>query len=276
MLSRPHVDGTLTSRHECKYLIDEPLAHRVRQFIKPFLVPDPHSLRRTELRYPVYSLYLDTVSLRFYRDTLQGIKNRFKLRLRYYSEDDASAPVFFEVKKRVDKVVRKSRECVDSLDAEAFLHGRGGREAIWRQRYGKDFHEFLQRCRATRARPTVRIHYLREAYESRGGDPVRITFDSHLHHSLVNGLNLIDRRIEWRPTPVNGVILEVKFTERCPQWVRQMIRSFQLDRQSVPKYVMSVAEVIATGRSRQLRANFALAGRSQMRRQDGTGTPQHG
>ena len=39
---------------------------------------------------------------------------------------------------------------------------------------------------------------------------------------------------------VGGVILELKFTDRFPRWMRLMIRTFDLQRRSMAKYVVCV------------------------------------
>ena len=49
-------------------------------------------------------------------------------------------------------------------------------------------------------------------------------------------------------TPVSGSILEIKFTEMYPGWVRDLVRAFGLKQQAVPKYVMSVDHMMLEGR----------------------------
>jgi hypothetical protein len=46
-----------------------------------------------------------------YSSVSEGVRNQFKLRRRYNAEQDGS-PELFEVKKRSDVIVRKSRELV--------------------------------------------------------------------------------------------------------------------------------------------------------------------
>lgn len=53
--------------------------------------------------------------------------------------------------------------------------------------------------------------------------------------------------LEWptdglRPD-VGGVILELKFTDRFPDWMREMVQAFNLQRTSVPKYIHCVNEI---------------------------------
>ena len=52
------------------------------------------------------------------------------------------------------------------------------------------------------------------------------------------------------------MILEIKFTERFPWWVQDLIRTFGLGQRAVPKYVWSVDHMLLDGRESAL----ALAG----------------
>lgn len=243
------LDGTLTSRYECKYLVSAMDAERIRRFIQPFMRLDPYSLKQPNRRYPVYSIYLDSQRLTTYEDTNQGTRNRFKLRLRYYSEHDHNSPVFFEVKKRSDQVINKSREASDRDTAQAFLrHGHHEKAA-----------EFIEYCERIGAQPAMRIRYFREAYECAGHAPVRLTFDTDLHHCIVSEYDLAESRPNWKPTPIEGVIMEIKFTERKPMWLDELVHVFELHKQSVAKYVRSVDCVADRGALHALRAKLSTS-----------------
>ncbi|HYV29851.1 MAG TPA: VTC domain-containing protein, partial [Candidatus Binatia bacterium] len=96
------------SRFELKYLINEPTAERVRDFVRCYLAMDEFGVGKPNYSYPVHSLYLDSDNLEIYWRTVNGDKNRFKLRLRYYS-DHPDSPVFFEIKRRMKDVILKQR-----------------------------------------------------------------------------------------------------------------------------------------------------------------------
>jgi len=95
-------------RFELKYLIDRALVPGLRDFVRGPLELDEHGARDADLAYPVHSLYLDSEDLKTYGASINGTKNRFKLRLRYY-DDLPHTPVFFEVKARVDNCIMKQR-----------------------------------------------------------------------------------------------------------------------------------------------------------------------
>ncbi len=100
---------------------------------------------------------------------------------------------------------------------------------------------------------------MREAYESRGGDPVRITIDTELMHAITLDHEISHQSGRWVTTPVSGSILELKFTERFPEWLSAMVRAFGLKQQPVPKYVLSVDHMLLEGREAALSmAGFSL------------------
>ena len=111
--ARSNADPTFASRFECKYRISPLHAPQVRRFIEPFMRPDPYAARRPGFRYPICSLYLDTDNLALYGQTVAGEKDRYKLRVRSYS-DDPAAPLFMEVKHKSNKgLVEKYRTRVE-------------------------------------------------------------------------------------------------------------------------------------------------------------------
>ena len=102
-------DHTLmASRYELKYIIPEHIALQMRDFVRQHLELDEFCVRQKASSYPIHSLYLDSDDWCLYWDTINGNKNRYKLRVRYYT-DDPKTPVFYEVKRRMKDVILKQR-----------------------------------------------------------------------------------------------------------------------------------------------------------------------
>src|SRR5262245_19194837 len=70
-------------RYERKFVVTESTADAVRRFVSWYLVPDEQRAGAGSEGYRVCSLYLDTPHLGLYRQSRQGIKNRYKLRIRF-------------------------------------------------------------------------------------------------------------------------------------------------------------------------------------------------
>jgi len=234
-------DETLLSRVECKYLITEEVRAGLREYIQPFVRPDRFASGHADGCYPISSLYLDCPRLSLFKSTDNGIKNRFKLRVRTYSDAPADR-AFFEVKRRMNGIIYKSREAVERSTAIQLLE-RDTHEAA----PGSDLAEFLSLRELHGAEPLMRVKYMREAYVSRGPDPLRITFDDNLAGALTLDADLNHAGGDWLQVPMTHSILELKFTNLYPSWVAQMVQEFQLERTSVPKYVLCVEEATRRG-----------------------------
>jgi DNA-directed RNA polymerase specialized sigma subunit len=79
-------DRMQQQRFELKYLINEEMALKVRDFVRCYMDFDEYSVGKPNYSYAVHSVYLDSDDLKMYWDTINGVKNRFKLRMRYYDE----------------------------------------------------------------------------------------------------------------------------------------------------------------------------------------------
>ena len=78
-------------RFELKYLVPESRTNALRDFLQSYLELDDYTAHRPDRSYDVHSVYLDSEGLHTHHATLNGDKNRFKLRLRYYT-DHPDAP----------------------------------------------------------------------------------------------------------------------------------------------------------------------------------------
>jgi hypothetical protein len=236
-------DSRLQSqRFELKYHISEEVALLVRNFVSSYLEIDEYGATRPQLSYPVHSLYLDSDDLRMYWDTINGNKNRFKLRIRFY-ENRPRAPVYFEIKRRMNNIIFKQRAAVHRDAVEGILAGQlpdpahlvshDPRHLVALQR----FSELMQ---ATRAKPKVHVAYIREAWISPQNNAVRVTMDRDVVSDPEPTARLSSEMSE--PVSVFGkeVILELKFTDRFPEWFRHLVAVFGLQRGSAAKYVDGV------------------------------------
>lgn len=257
-------DALLARRYEFKYLLHQELVQPIRHFIRPFVHPDRHLREPGGRSYPICSLYLDSPDLELCLRTLRGEKNRYKLRARTYS-DEPRDPVFLEIKRRVDGMIIKRRCRVSRERGAALLSGaappRPGPEPeppsetdapSDPERHSEPEHpseleEFL-RLKAAGARPILRVKYRREAYEAEGPEPVRVTLDTDLFHAVTSTHDLSHNGYGWRRTPVEGTILEIKFTERYPSWIERLVHAFGLEKLSMAKYCQSVLCAVREGR----------------------------
>jgi hypothetical protein len=244
------------SRYELKYLIDEPRVRDVRQFISHFLMPDPHAGRVAGQDYPSYlinSVYLDNPSMELFGATVRGHKNRFKLRARFYDERPTT-PVYFEIKRRVNGTVLKERAKVRRPAAARLLT-----TGVWPDRGDlvdptdatdwvslRKFCELRDRLGAA---GRCMVVYSREAWLTPHDNHLRVTFDRNVEGGPFDprdpsmDMLPVRRTPQWVKPPVGGVVLELKFTDRFPNWMRDLVRIFDLQRCSMAKYIKCVHQM---------------------------------
>jgi hypothetical protein len=229
-------------RFEYKYLLTEEKAIGVGGFINSCLERDPHSLGRPDHAYAVHSIYLDSDNLDTYWWTINGVKNRFKVRMRFY-DNRPDTPVYFEIKRRVDRVILKERAALRKEAAPWVLEGRAP-EAGWLLSDDPGqlvaLEHFMRLARLLEARPKVHVGYMREAWVDARHTGARATLDRRVG-AEAQPKPLFSTRLKKPAFPFGrAVILELKFTDRFPNWFREMVESFDLMQCGAAKYCMGV------------------------------------
>ena len=244
-------------RFEYKYVINEDIAAGVRSFVSGYLELDPFGAKQANCSYPVHSLYLDSDDLKLYQATINGERNRYKLRLRFY-ENWPEAPVYFEIKRRNNNVIMKERCAVTREAAARVVDGLfpNEEEIVTKDpRNISGLHKFMELKTGIDARPKTHVSYYREAWLQRGTNAVRVTMDRDVRSEPVFEASF---ETAFR-NPVrafgNAVILELKFTDRFPHWFRELVRVFGLRQGSAAKYV----EGMYTMGPERLRQRYAFA-----------------
>ena len=245
-LSPPkHRDKTLSCRFELKYRIREAKARALAQYIQSYLPLDRYSRDCRDYQYPISSLYFDSKNLNLCKETIDKKKNRFKLRVRCY-DDDATTPCFFEIKRRINNVILKDRARVSKDAIVEIIQNDYVPESLYKE-YKTTLRQFQFYTRTLTAHPLILVRYMRQAFEGDSSSRVRITFDRDLCYNTVNGPILRVGGPGWQIVPMDFVILEIKFTERYPAWLSEMVKVFDLKQTAMSKYVSTVKQSSAMG-----------------------------
>ncbi len=235
-------DKLQASRFELKYVIPEHTALAVRDFVAGYLDLDEFGATQPNFSYPVHSLYLDSPNLSTFRWTINGDKNRYKLRLRFYDNQNDS-PVFFEIKRRVNNTIAKQRGGVRREFADQLLAGQLPCPSHLLSKDPRQFsalQNFSKLMAHLSARPMAHIFYMREAWISRYDNSVRVTLDRNVlcdpepcarfETEMVNPVTVFGK----------SVVLELKFTNRFPDWFKDLVRVFGLSQCGAAKYAEGV------------------------------------
>lgn len=229
---------TKSLRSELKFIIrhDEKVALLERW--KRHLVKDQYM--KHDSGSPILSLYYDTRDLEFYREKLDGIPFRNKVRLRTYgTQFSPGQATFIEIKQRHGDYIRKIRQRIDNY---CDCHRNPDHWTFDQPEVQSAFGVLVQRYRLA---PAVQVWYLREVYESVVEPGVRVSFDSCLtglfpHQQLTTDL-IFDHRA--RLMPETRLVLELKSNNGVPRWAEEGARLVELVQVPVPKYVMAVEKL---------------------------------
>jgi len=218
-------------RFEWKYIITKHMADKLYNELLSFEMEiDPFAMDASGNFYTVNSIYFDSPTLKCYHDKISGIKNRFKLRLRFYNDIKEDTSLFLEIKNKIDAIIIKERlkMNLDVLRSISFDNIYIDKKNILsdEQNIFKKF-SFLERRYSMR--PVVGVKYKRKPLVGKFDKKIRITFDYDLSSydpRMTNTLINIDE----------CVIMEVKYNNTMPSWVKMMIIKNNLNREAYSKY----------------------------------------
>lgn len=238
----------IIERREYKFLIDRETAAKLRAAIAPFCRLDPYAAASPTRTYAIDTLYFDTPDLRlFWANDLEQV-DRFKLRVRGYT-DAPDSPLYFEVKRRINDVISKSRGKVPRSAWRSLLQDDfapipdsiGGRDRMAVER-------FLALSRSMHVRPYTMVRYQREPYFSTIDDYARVTFDTRIRAHAADALTFDYDARQWRALDdavtqremTSCIVLELKFTNNVPLWLSSIAARFGLVRGAFSKYGTSI------------------------------------
>ena len=238
-------DTMLSCRYELKYRIRESKARAIAEYVRSYIPVDHYSRNVPNEEYLISSLYFDSNELQLAKETIERKTNRFKLRIRCY-DDNPQSPCFFEIKRRLNTVIVKDRSRMPrDLLARVVQHLYVPDSLYEKDR--RNLRQFQFYLRALCARPVVLVRYMRQAFEGDSSNRVRITFDRQLCFKTVDRPILTMNGDGWHQVPMDFVILEVKFTNRYPLWLSDMIKVFDLKQTAMSKYVSTVQQSCSMG-----------------------------
>lgn len=219
----------------------------------PYLDYDPFSDAMPNKEYTVRSIYFDTMELDYYYEKIDGYKLRKKIRIRGYNDKMGHDTVFMEIKRKFKEPIEKDREKLTFEVMRRLMAGEGAGA----YGPGNDDHgingagKFLFHVYRNNLKPVVLVIYEREAYHEKFDKRVRVTLDKNLRCIAYPGIDDLYSEEKTVPALTGRFILEVKFVDHFPGWLRPITAKLGLHRRSASKYVMSVDAQNLTDPSRK-------------------------
>ncbi len=220
-------------RYELKYLLTRSQKERILEYIQPYMSLDKYG--RTTIR----NIYFDTENYRLIRRSIEKPVYKEKIRIRSYLNEKSEDKVFVELKKKYEKVVYKRRL---SMRADEAINWLTGNEVhTLDSQIAREIDYFIHYY--GNLVPTLFLSYEREAYYSKQGDDLRITFDENVRCRQEN----IGFQYDTTGIPVleeDKVLMEIKCSGGIPLWMTEILSKEQIYKTSFSKYGTAYKKII--------------------------------
>jgi len=218
-------------RQEYKYFINNADVYKLSTILESLMKLDKNADFKTK-EYTVTSLYFETPNDDDLNEKLDGLLIREKHRIRLYNHSHSA--IKLETKKRNGTVIAKDSTQIEINNALDLVNGFCDPSA-----FDDELAKLITiKLKSKVYKPRVIVEYDRQAYYLPYGN-IRITFDKNLRtyntHTNLFELNNIAK------SPVllnNNQILEVKFGEKLPSYLTDVLESVPSIRSSISKYVL--------------------------------------
>ena len=218
-------DIVLAERREEKYLITLSEYSKISSRLKQLLTPDKNGV---DGKYSICSLYFDDPFDTALLEKEDGNPVHIKFRIRTYNGE-----------KKIIKLERKTKRGIVTEKHSATITKEELDKILSNESIDENSECFglVSEMRTKAFRPVVSVKYNREAYvmPSLG---IRVTFDTMIDSLPPEKDSLFGANLPVRPSlPRNEVIMEIKYSQRCPAFIRRSCKAFGLQL-SVSKYAL--------------------------------------
>ena len=216
-------------RNEWKYLIDTAQKELICRRLEPVMELDKHA---KDGGYMLRSLYFDDYYHSAYEEKDAGVLQRKKYRIRIYNCSDRS--IKLERKKKFGAYIFKEAASLTRDEVYKILDGEyefllHSDQPLCR--------EFYVECMSNVMRPRTIVDYDRQPWILDAGT-VRLTFDMDVR-AAVGSFDIFDPSLPTLNVLEPGkCVMEVKFTEFLPQFVREILPDRASEFTAVSKYVL--------------------------------------
>jgi hypothetical protein len=234
----------MKSRYEYKFLVPSEIIDIIREEILLFMEEDDFAKRHKSGQYTVRSIYYDTPKFTCYKEKLDGVQHRNKYRIRGYDKENKDSLAFLEIKQKNTNCISKSRaplhytnvfKSLRNNDLKNYVISFSGNGAEL-----KDGEKFIYNYHKKNLRPAVLVIYDREAFWGKFDKSLRITFDKNLRSAIFPNLKALYSEEGVKKIMNKNFILEVKFYGMLPMWIKSLLSKYELKREALSKYTMSL------------------------------------
>lgn len=218
-------------RNEWKYRLQEPDLAVIENRLHAVMGLDSHSGQSGS--YEIHSLYFDDYKDACAKENEAGVSRRFKYRIRYYG--NASDLLKLERKEKLDGRCHKDSAMITRAMCQKILDGQAD-ELYW-ESDDPLVRKFCVHVMTRLFAPKAIISYERAAYVEEISN-VRITLDQNISVSDNVDAFLAGDFIRYPIQEKNEHVLEVKFDDILPGYIKSIVSNKSLQQSSFSKYYL--------------------------------------
>ena len=217
-------------RHEHKYLIEYDTYLRLKNTLSNVMHLDENSIE--DKGYHIRSVYFDDIYETALNEKLSGISERKKFRVRIYNYSDNR--IKLEIKKKYQDFTNKIGTDITKQEYfrlyDTYISDYAFSDDIVKRSY------YLE-TRNNLLKPKVIVDYYREAFTLPFNE-IRITFDLQLEAAKPVRDIFTDEVVTYGFEEKYNRILEVKYNNFLPTYIKTILEQYNLTRLSVSKYLL--------------------------------------
>jgi VTC domain len=200
-----------------------------------WLCKSPHSIQPLHAQRYVNNIYFDWFDFQDASDNLIGLGRREKLRLRWYGDQNAAAPMHLERKNRHNSLGSKH-----ILDLDTFSVAGMSKHDLTQRIIAHDPDSPMLKLDLRLHNPVVRNRYLREYYQDHSGK-LRLTIDrQQLFFAVDRDYDVLSANAIDYPV----IVIEAKYADVDLPDVRNIMKGFPLRPIRHSKYLAGLARVL--------------------------------
>lgn len=214
-------------RNEEKHLISFRQYEIIKKRIEKIFKVDNNCSDDKE--YLVRSVYFDDYLKKSVQDNLQGLKERYKYRVRLYNLNTD----IIKLEKKVKDNEQGYKRSVIISKAE-YLEIINGNYDLISERKEPLIEELIFNMKVRLLRPLITIEYRREPYILPFNN-IRVTFDKNITYSRA----IFYSEKPLANTPVlDEIVMEIKYNHFLPMYLRKLFSVDSIQKKSISKYII--------------------------------------
>lgn len=218
-------------RYELKFEMNLSQAEYLKYKLSLLLPYDEFSTKQ-DGSYYIRSLYFDDIYDKAYYEKINGLEEREKYRIRYYNFD--TSYIVLEIKGKKGNIGYKLQEEISKEEFNFIIEEEYDKINTENR---KVLEKFIIDTKRKNLIPSIIVDYERTAYTYPVSD-VRLTFDSEISSGRYN-TDFFDKDIMlYKVLEPNKIILEVKFNDFLPNFIKEIIQSIPMTRISMSKFAL--------------------------------------